>query len=272
MQDTFKKFDLTGKTAFVTGGGTGLGYCIARGLARAGASVMIAARREDVLKASAERMTEETNGKQVLYSAVDLTDRKSIANTVEYATKALNGVDIFVGNAGQDMFEPFENVKDETIDHIFQVNVAANISLTRDFLPHMRQKKWGRLIYSSSITSHRSPADEGMTLYAATKGALNTFARAIANEFGRDGITANSLVLGVWKTEMLLDNLDRLGPEVAKVVTDAFENMTSLGRLGEGEELEGLVQLLASDAGSYITGTESVIDGGMDVMLKPVRT
>ena len=142
--------------------------------------------------------------------------------------------------------------------------------MTRAFLPHMRKEKWGRVLFSSSITSHRPSGVEFQSIYCATKGALNAFARAVANETGRDGVTANSLILGIWWTEMLVNVAESMGPEKGKAMSEALASMTSIGRLGNAEELEGLVQLLASDAGSYITGTESVIDGAMDVMFKPI--
>jgi NAD(P)-dependent dehydrogenase (short-subunit alcohol dehydrogenase family) len=107
----------------------------------------------------------------------------------------MGGVDILVGNAGQDLFQPVDAITDEIHDQIMRVNFGANVDLTRALLPGMRARKWGRILYSSSATSVRGSAQEGMSLYTASKGALNAFARTVATEAGHDGITVNSLVL-----------------------------------------------------------------------------
>jgi NAD(P)-dependent dehydrogenase (short-subunit alcohol dehydrogenase family) len=263
-------FDLTGRKAFVTGGGTGLGYYMARSLVKAGAKVMIAARRENTLQDASLRMNREVGGETVEWCRIDLSDPRDIADKATYAGDKLGGVDILIGNAAQDGFEPFNQVEAERINQLFQINVTANMLLTRYFLPPMQANHWGRIIFSSSIAAKRPSGNENMVVYAATKGALSSFAKAIANEVGRDGINVNSLILGVWQTEMFLDNIAKLDPAVARSITESLEGMTSLGRLGKAEELEGLIQLLASDAGSYITGTESVIDGGMNSMMRPM--
>ncbi len=273
MSEAFKKFDLTGRTAVVTGGSAGLGYYMARGLMRSGAKVVIAARREQVLKDSAEKLAAEAPEGSVEYATVDLGDRSSTAAFAESMLEKYRGVDIFVGNAGLDSFEPVESINDDVLDKVFQVNVTANIALTRAFLPHMREQKWGRFIYSSSATSVASSAQDGISVYSASKSAINAFTRATAAETGQDNITANSLVLGVYETEMYADVLKGLeaahGPEAALGMTRSFSTMTAAGRLGQCEEIEGLIQLLASDAGSYITGTNLAADGGMSIILRP---
>jgi gluconate 5-dehydrogenase len=265
----FKKFDLTGKTAVVTGGATGIGYFMARGLALSGAKVILAARREDTLKASAARMTEET-GNPVTWRVLDLASRKSTRSLVEY-TNGLGGVDIFIGNAALDVWKPLEGFTDEDIDSMFHVNVIANIELTRDFLPHMRKNKWGRIIYSSSATTRCGSKQDGMTVYTANKGALNTFTQTVAAETGEDGITVNSIILGMYQTEMQQAVVKQLG-EAGVAFEKTYSAMTAAGRLGRCEEVEGLIQLVASDAGSYITGAHLAVDGGMSIMLRPNNT
>ena len=272
MDDTFKKFDLGGKTAYITGGGTGLGFVMARGMAHLGARIMIAGRREEILKASAARLQAET-GQSVSYATVDLADTRSVTSAAAHAINALGGVDIFIGNAGQDGLELLEKSTDGTISQLFQVNAIANFSLAKAFLPHMRSKKWGRVILSSSVTSKRGTAHEGMSAYAATKGALNAFVRVAACETGHDNITFNSLILGIFLTDILRGVVEQIaqqqGAAAAKGFMDGFSCMTALGRLGRPDEVEGVVQLLASDAGRYITGAEIPIDGGVSVTMKP---
>ena len=272
MNEAYKKFDLTGKTAYVTGGGTGLGYYMSRGLLRSGAKVMIAARREDVLKDAAAKLTEESGGNEVLYSALDLSDRNSIADSSNHAIKTLGGVDIFIGNAAQECLEMLDDIKDETIDHMLQLNVAANISLFRTFLPHMRTKKWGRVIFSSSVTSHRATAQEGASAYITVKGALNAFARVSAAEVGRDGITVNSLIIGLHLTDIIkgiVADLNQQQPGMGDGFINDYSSMTALGHPGDCQDIEGVIQLLASEAGRYMTGGEIAIDGGMGIMGKP---
>jgi NAD(P)-dependent dehydrogenase (short-subunit alcohol dehydrogenase family) len=184
-----------------------------------------------------------------------------------------------IGNAALEIGAMVDGITNEAMDQMCQVNLTANFALTRAFLPHMRARKWGRVIFSSSITSIKAAAEEGMAMYSAMKGALNSYAQVAASELGHDGITVNSLNLGVYITEMwqhnILDMLDRTqGPGAGEALNRLMGSTTALGRLGRAEEVEGLAQLLASEAGSYFTGAPIVIDGGMSIMLKPkaVRT
>ena len=272
MNASFKNFDLTGKTAYITGGGTGLGYVMARGLSRLGATVMMAARREDVLRERANALSAET-GNKVLYATIDLSNPGNIAASAERAIATLKGVDIFIGNAGQDGLELIDRTTEAVVDDLFQVNVQSNISLVRLFLPHMRSKKWGRVLFSSSFTTRRGSPHEGFGAYAATKNGLNAFARVAACEAGHDGITFNSLILGTYMTDIMRGVIAGIDKEHGAGAGQAFLNtvasMTALGRLGQPDEVESIVQLLASDAGSYITGAEIPIDGGMSITMKP---
>lgn len=268
----FEKFDLTGKSAYVTGGSTGLGFYMARGLARSGARVMISARRESVLE-NAARQLSEASGTTVLYSTIDLSDNKNIKRSAEYAIEKLGGVDIFVGNAGQEEKASVSDNQQELLAALIQVNFAANVSLVESFLPHMKKHQWGRIIFSSSESSLRAVAI-GQSMYAASKGAINAYTRMAAAELGHDGITVNSLILGAYLTQMMqsnvIDRLDQLhGSGAGAQFVKEFASNSALGRLGRPEEVEGQIQLLASDAGSYITGTEVIVDGGMSIMMRP---
>jgi NAD(P)-dependent dehydrogenase (short-subunit alcohol dehydrogenase family) len=155
---------------------------------------------------------------------------------------------------------------------LLQVNLASNIQLFRAFLPGMRRKGWGRTIFSSSVTSICGA--DSVSLYSATKAGLNGFVRSASVEVGRDGITVNSLVLGMFHTEMideavaLRDKQD--GPGAGLAWLDDMSSMTAIGRPCRLDEIEGVIALLASDAGSAITGSNLVIDGGMSIMLRPI--
>jgi NAD(P)-dependent dehydrogenase (short-subunit alcohol dehydrogenase family) len=266
-------FSLKGRKALVTGGGTGLGYHMTRALLRSGADVLIAARREEVLRQAAERLNDENAGSgRASAHPVDLGDRASIAQLALHACGPFGGVDIYIGNAGQDINEHVLDIKDESIDQIMQVNISANVELVRALLPAMKTRRWGRIMFSSSVSTVVSSPHEGICMYTATKGALNAFTRTLAAEVGHFNVTVNSLVIGFFVTDLVRHAEELLrksqGEEAARRFMADFVGMTALGRAGRPEELEGLIQLLASDAGSYITGTNLAIDGGMSIMLR----
>jgi gluconate 5-dehydrogenase len=272
----FEKFRLTGKTAVVTGGGTGIGYFMARGLARCGARVLIAARREKVIADATIRLSAESDGAEVLYQCLDLADRSSIRQFVRHATEKVGAIDILVGNAGLNIQEDVGDIADGSMDQMFQVNVAANIALLRSFLPAMRDKKWGRAIFTSSVASLRGPPVDRASIYSMCKAGIDGFVRSAAAELGPHGITVNSIIPGTFKTDMLRDASETMdkayGAGHALAYFEEFTAMTALGRMAECPEMEGLVQLLASEAGSYITGQSIAIDGGLSIMMRPNRT
>lgn len=271
--DAFRKFDLTGRTALVTGGGAGLGYFMARGMARSGATVVLAAHHESELEAAADQMAAEAPQGRVEYAFVDLGDRNSIEEMARTTNELFDGIDILVGNAGADLFEPVDEISYENLDQVIQINFAANVALMRAYLPHMRKQKWGRIMFSSSAASLAGSAKEGMGVYAAAKSGLNGFARTAAAETGHDNITVNTIVFGMYLTTMVREHLKLVeaaaGIDAVRGFEVSFASMTAAGRLGECDEVEGVAQLLASDAGSYITGSNLVVDGGMSIMLRP---
>jgi NAD(P)-dependent dehydrogenase (short-subunit alcohol dehydrogenase family) len=233
---------------------------------------MIMARREDVLKDAAQKLSAESEGNEVLYQRLDLGDRATIKESAREALGVLGGVDIFIGNAAQDCLEPLDRITEETVDHAMQVNFTSNVSLVKAFLPGMRAKRWGRIIFSSSAASLAAGPHIGLATYSATKAAINAYTRVAAAEAGCDGITVNSLILGMFLTDMAKQVAEMKESEEAaagKAFIDQFVSSSALRRLGECEEVEGVVQLLASDAGSFITGACLAVDGGLSAMLLP---
>jgi NAD(P)-dependent dehydrogenase (short-subunit alcohol dehydrogenase family) len=267
MNTALDHFDLTGRSVLITGGATGIGLAMTRALAGAGATVMMAARREDVLKEAAEALNSEPGSGEVLWHPVDLTDRASVKALSAHATATLDGVDVFIGNAGTEIQQTVDDITDDAIDHQIRVNLTANIELTRDLLPHMRRKRWGRFVYCSSAASRLGSANDLMSVYGAVKSGINGFARYVAAEAGRDGITANTLILGIYLTEMVEEHLK--DQEARHQFLVEVPAMVAVGRPAETHEIGGLIQLLASDASSYITGAELAVDGGMTTMLRP---
>ena len=265
-QSTLKKFDLTGKTAVVTGGGTGLGYSITRALLMLGAKVLIAARREDALRDAAEKLKAECSTDLILTDKVDMNDRNGVKEFSERARQSLNGVDIFVGNAAYGLFKPVDTVSPTELDECIRTNFTANFELMNHFLPGMRAKRWGRVLFSSSAGSVLS-GNTGMSVYSA----LNSLVKTVAVEVSREGVNINTMVIGCYMTEMLASFKNNIGEgegnDAARALIGRLETNNMIGRLGMPRELEGVVQLLTTDAGSYITGQSIPVDGGMTSMI-----
>ena len=274
MSEPLEHFDLSGKTALVTGGATGLGFHMSRALARAGADVLIVARRTKVLEEAAEELRKDPFIKKVDWYSVDLQDRADVESLAKQVLSTYGGIDILVGNAGTAATQQITELTAEAIDSGMQLNLVSNMQLARAFLPGMKKKKWGRFIFSSSIASALIGPLEGTSTYAASKAALNAFCRQIAADSGHFNITANAMVLGFFMTDILKNGVQYIkensGEEAAQKFLDDFVSLTALGRIGDPSEIEGLVQLLASNAGSYITGASLAIDGGMGIMMRPL--
>jgi NAD(P)-dependent dehydrogenase (short-subunit alcohol dehydrogenase family) len=272
---SFAHFDLSGRAALVTGGSTGLGEGFAVALAGAGARVLISGRDEDKLNQACASITREAGcdpGKVTSVSA-DLYSPDGVSKLSDFVTGPYGGVDIFAGNAGAVHAEQAGAITQAETDACLQLNLVANIQLTEAFLPQMRAKRWGRIIFSSSTASALCAPMQGNHVYAATKSGLNGFARTMAGDLGRDGITINNIIFGVFWTSILRNYAENLteteGKDVTRAFVKSFEEMTAVGRLGEVSDLHGLVQLLASDAGSYLTGVSIPLDGGTSIMMRP---
>jgi NAD(P)-dependent dehydrogenase (short-subunit alcohol dehydrogenase family) len=247
-----KLFDLTGKVALVTGGSKGLGKAMARGLAEAGADIVISSRHEDELKASLADILRGTDRKGC-YFVVDMTKRDQVKKLAESAIGAFGRVDILINNAGGNTPQPIDEIRDEDWDNIIELNLTSIMVLTRALVPQMKARKWGRIIHISSILAQVSVP--GRNSYSATKAALMGMARATALDLGAFGITVNCIAPGPFLTDLparLLSAADK----------EKFAQRTALGRWGDPKELVGPALLLASDAGSYITGETLFVDGG----------
>ncbi len=246
-------FDLTGRVALVTGGSKGLGKAMARGFAEAGADVVIASRHAEELKAAEEEIREGL-GVRVVSVVADLTNPDGPARLAEAAVKAFGKIDILVNNAGSNQPQPIDAIKDADWDRLIQLNVTSCMALCRALVPPMMDRKWGRIIHISSVLGLTGKAGRG--IYCTTKSALIGLTHATALDLGPFGVTVNCLAPGPFLTDLPMSILS--DEEKAK-----FAERTALGRWADPRELVGPALMLASDAGSYITGTTVVVDGGL---------
>jgi NAD(P)-dependent dehydrogenase (short-subunit alcohol dehydrogenase family) len=245
-------FNLTGKVALVTGGSKGLGKAMARILAEAGADVVISSRSEGELRAALDEILQGTGRRGKLVVA-DMSQREDVSRLARTALEQMGRVDILVNNAGTNIPQPIDEIRDQDWDAVLEINLSSVMALTRALVPQMKERRWGRIIHISSIMGY--VANIGRDTYCATKAALIGMARATALHLGPHGITVNCIAPGPFLTDLparLLSAEDK----------QRFATRTALGRWGEPRELQGAVLLLASDAGSYITGETLVVDGG----------
>jgi NAD(P)-dependent dehydrogenase (short-subunit alcohol dehydrogenase family) len=245
-------FSLEGKAALVTGGSRGLGRAMARAFAEAGADVMVTSRHEDELRAGAAEIARGLQ-RRVEWRVSDMTKPADVDALAKDAVARLGKVDILVNNAGTNIPQPIDQVTDEAWETTMALNLTSVMRLTRALVPAMRARKWGRVIHISSVLG--LGGKEGRNSYCATKAALVGFARASALDLGPDGVTVNCIAPGPFLTDL-----------PGKLLSDAqkkhFADRTALLRWGKPEEIAGPALLLASDAGSYITGSTLLVDGG----------
>jgi len=245
-------FDLTGRVALVTGGSKGLGKAMARGFAEAGADIVISSRHEDELRSAIDEVGQATDGRRA-YIVADMTNRDDVKRLAADAVKHFGRVDIVVNNAGGNLPQSIDTINDADWDRLIELNLSSCMALTRALVPQMKERRWGRIIHISSIMALASK--EGRNAYSATKAALIGMARATALDLGAFNITVNCLAPGPFLTDL-----------PGSMLTDAekkvFAERTALGRWGDPRELAGPALLLASEAGSYITGAVLVVDGG----------
>jgi NAD(P)-dependent dehydrogenase (short-subunit alcohol dehydrogenase family) len=246
-------FDLSNRVALITGGSKGIGRAIAQGFARAGADLFLCSRNEGPLEAAAAEIREET-GRRVEWVVADMAARGDVDRLANSAVDAMGKVDILVNNAGWNIPQAIDEIRDEDWNYVVQLNLTNVMALTRALVPAMKERRWGRVIHISSIMALGSTAKRNV--YSATKAALIGMARASALDLGPFGITVNCIAPGPIATEMPMSIL-------SQEQQDSFAARAALGRWGKPEELAGPALLLASDAGSYITGTVLVVDGGV---------
>jgi NAD(P)-dependent dehydrogenase (short-subunit alcohol dehydrogenase family) len=244
-------FDLTGRRALVTGGNSGIGEAMALALGRAGAQVVLMARRQNALSVAAERLTAQGIDAQTV--VCDLATPEAAQQGGRDAL-ALGKVDILVNAAGVNLREPFAEVSPESWLTQIHLHLSAPFFLTQALAPTMKAQGWGRVINIASLQSHRAFANSAP--YGAGKGGIVQLTRAIAQEWGPHGITCNAIGPGFFPTALTAPVFGN-GELAARHAAQ-----TCVGRNGELADVNGLTVFLASDASAYITGQSIMLDGG----------
>lgn len=252
QKDMSRLFDLDGRVALVSGGSSGIGKAIGLALARAGASVVLVARREAELAGAVGEF--EAGGLRARALPCDLADREALRGFAVRAAEPFGAPDILVNASGINVRKPFEDTADEDWDRSLAINLTAPFLLTRALAPAMRERGWGRIINITSLQCVRAFPDSAP--YGASKGGLMQLTRAIAEYWSRHGVTCNAIAPGFFET-----------PLTASVMSDparvqVLAASTMIGRNGRLDDLHGAAVFLASEASAYITGQTLFIDGG----------
>jgi len=248
----FAPLDLSGRTAVVVGGTTGIGRALTLGLAQAGADVVPTSRRKDVVDEAAALV--EASGRRTLRLTTDVADEASITYLLAAAIEAFGKVDILVNCAGRTKRTPTLDLSDEEWNGILETNLTGTLRTCRVFGRHMIERRYGRIVNIASLTSFVSMME--VAAYSASKAAVASLTKSLAVEWSRHGVMVNAIAPGVFRTALnqnLIDTTPR-GQELLM--------RTPMGRFGKVEELAGAAVFLASDAASFVTGHMLVVDGG----------
>lgn len=241
---------LEGRIALVTGGAGGMGRAIARDLASIGATVCVC----DIDADGASAVADELPGTRAL--PVDLADPASVDALLAQLAEVVGPIDVLVSNAGWDKVEPFVANDPAVWDRLMAINLRSPIQLTHALLPGMLERRWGRCLYVSSDAGR--VGSSGEAVYAACKAGLIGFAKTVAREAARAGVTANVVCPGPTDTPLLRS----IAGDNPKLV-QALERSIPLGRIGRPDDVSSAVTFLCSERAGYITGQTLSVSGGL---------
>ena len=254
-------FDLSGKTALITGGSRGLGLQLAESLGELGARIVLSARKTGELQEAQAHLV--SLGIEADFIAADGSIEADIHRLADEALARLGRIDILVNNAGAVWSAPAEDHPIDAWDKVMDLNIRGLFLLTQQIGKRsMIPRGYGRIVNMASIGGLRGNAPDAMSTiaYNASKGAVVNFTRALAGEWGRHGITVNAIAPGFFPSNMTRGLLNKLG-------ADSVAAEVPLRRIGDSGDLKGAVALFASDAGKHITGQILAVDGGATAVL-----
>lgn len=251
-------FDLTGKVAVLTGASRGMGLHMATALARHGATVVIAARKQEQLDDAAAQINAAAGSGRAIAVACNIGSKEQVQALVDTARARAGPVDILIGNAGVNpYYGPTSEIPDDAYDKTMSANVQSNLWLARLVAPDMARAGGGSMMFTSSIGAFKPSTMLGT--YGMSKLALIGLVRNLAAEFGPAGIRVNAICPGLVKTDFARELWDK--PEVEERIRKDIP----LRRLGEPEDFEGIAVFLASDASRYMTGQALTVCGGSNM-------
>lgn len=250
-------FDLTGRTALITGSSLGIGRALASGLAQAGARIVMNARNAERLEEAAESLRGE--GAKVATLAFDVTDAGAVRAAVDGYEADHGAIDILINNAGMQHRAPLEDFPPEMFETLMKTNVTSAFFVGQSVARHMIGRGKGKIVNIASVQA--ALARPGIAPYTATKGAIANLTKGMATDWAKHGLNCNAIAPGYFDT-----------PLNAALVADAefsawLEKRTPAGRWGRVEELVGAAVFLASDAASFVNGHTLYVDGGITASL-----
>ena len=248
----YSGFDLTGRSAIVLGGTSGIGRALVDGLVAAGADVAASSRAQARVDATA--LAIEQHGRKSLRVAADVTDRASLETLREAAIEAFGKVDILINCAGRTRRRPTLEVDDDEWQGILDTNLTGTLRACQVFGAHMLERGYGRIVNIASLASFVGLYE--VAAYGASKAGVAALTKTLAVEWGSRGVRVNAIAPGVFRTPLNQDLLD--GTERGR----ELELRTPLGRFGRVDELAGAAVFLASEAASFVNGEVLVVDGG----------
>lgn len=248
------------KTALITGGSGGIGFSIATAFAEEGANLVIVGRDENKLSQKQDLLKQYDI--HVLPIALDICSRTAIPRILELVREHGLKIDILVNNAGIARFEPISEMTENMMDYHVDLNVKAPYLLTRAFLDDLTELR-GNVVNISSYFATRMLPDRPSAAYSMTKGALESFTKALAYELGPAGVRVNAIAPGTVDTPQVRANLNRLDPEARDRFHSMIRSIYPLQTIGEPSDIAHMAVFLASDKAKWITGGIFPVDGGL---------
>jgi 3-oxoacyl-[acyl-carrier protein] reductase len=252
------EISLSGRCAVVTGGSKGIGFAVASRFAASGADVAIVARGKPALEEAVGAIKKKTNGKVVGVQA-DVGAATDVARAYGEAMAALGKIDILVNNAGTSRALPFDKVTDEILHYDIEQKLFAAVRMIRLASPQMKERRWGRIINTLNIGA-KAPRPNSMPT-SVSRAAGMAMTKALATEFAPFNVLVNAMLVGLIEADQHVQRAKQNNVPLDEYYRNAQKEIP-IGRFGKAEEFANLACFLASDAGSYITGTAINVDGG----------